>query len=225
MASSQNFAGTIAVVTGASRGIGAALALRLGAAGAHCVLLGRTVGGLEATDDAIRKAGGKAASLVPINLISEHDKIDSLGAELYQRHGKVDFLFACAAQLGTLSPLGHIEPKLWQDTFALNVTANYRLLRSLDPLLRQSPIAQAVFLTCDAARQHEAYWGGYSASKAALEAMIACYAAEMQSTTVRARCINPGWADTKLYRQAFPGTPKGTVPSADAAAASIMDQL
>ncbi len=217
--------GAIAVVTGASRGIGAALAVRLGAAGAHCVLLGRTVGGLEATDDAIRKAGASAATIVPINLLTEHDKVDALGAELFQRYGRVDYLFGCAAQLGTLSPLGHIEPKVWQETFALNVTANYRLIRSLDPLLRQSPAAQAVFLTCDAARQPEAYWGAYAASKAALEAMVASYEAEMQNTAVRVRCLNPGAADTKLFRQAFPGAAKGSVQSADDAAAQIMAQL
>jgi NAD(P)-dependent dehydrogenase (short-subunit alcohol dehydrogenase family) len=220
-----SFSGKIVVITGASRGIGAALAIQLGALGAQCVLVARTVGGLEATDDAIRKAGGKAATLVPLDLIKDPDKIDALGAELFSRYGHIDYLIGNAGQLGGLSPLGHFEPKLWNETFALNVTANYRLLRSFDLLLRQSKAGRAAFITCTAARQPEAFWGAYCASKAALEAMVACYAAEMVSTSVRAVCINPGTAATKLYKTAYPGHVDTTLPSADAAAAKIVAAL
>ena len=222
-AADQSFNGRIAVITGASRGIGAALAVRLGAAGAQCVLIARTVGGLETTDDAIRKAGGSPATLVPLDLSKDHDSIDLLGAELFARHGRVDLLIGNAAQLGTLSPVGHITPQTWQETFALNVTANYRLLRSFDPLLRQSPAGHAVFITC--AVPLEPFWSVYAASKAALEKLVACYAAELQKTTVRARCFDPGPAATKLHRTAFPGMKDADLPTADQAAAALFNKL
>lgn len=221
----QLFDGKIAVITGASRGIGAALAVLLGAAGAQCVLVARTVGGLEATDDAIRKAGGKPATLVPLDLVKDIDKVDGLGAELFKRHGKIDYLIGNAAQLGGLSPLGHFDPKHWNDTFALNVTANYRLLRSFDVLLRQSSAGRAIFMTCDMAQQPEAFWGAYSASKAALEKLVACYAAEMTHSSVRAVCINPGIAATKLYKTAFPGIPDAALPTAADAAHKAFAQI
>ena len=221
----SNFVDSIAVITGASRGVGAAVAMRLGAAGAQCVLVARTVGGLEATDDAIRKAGGKSAVLVPLDLAHDQDKIDGLGAELFSRYGRVDYLIGNAAQLGGLAPLGHIEPKVWAETFALNVTANYRLLRSFDLLLRQSEAGVAAFVTCAAAREAEAFWGAYGASKAALEAMVASYAAEVKKSKVRAFCVDPGVAWTKLYRAAFPGAVAGDVPDADMAAEKICKAL
>lgn len=219
----QHFSGKIAVITGASRGIGAALAVRLGAAGAHCILIARTVGGLEATDDAIRKAGGLPATLVPLDLSKDHDSIDALGAELFTRHGRVDLLIGNAAQLGTLSPVGHITPQIWHETFSLNVTANYRLLRSFDPLLRQSSAGHAVFITC--AVPLEPFWSAYAASKAALENLVSCYAAEMQNTTVRAHCFDPGPAATKLHRTAFPGMKDADLPTADQAAAALFIKL
>lgn len=219
------FAGKIAVITGASRGIGAALATKLGEAGAQCILIARTVGGLEATDDAIRKAGGAPAALVPLDLIADIDKVDALGAELFQRYGRVDYLIGNAAQLGGLSPLGHFAPKTWHETFALNVTANYRLIRSFDPLLRQSAAGRALFMTCAAAQQPEPFWGAYAASKAALETMVSCYAAELQNTRVRTACFDPGIAATKLYKTAFPGVPDAALPKPDDAAAKIMAYL
>jgi len=219
------FENTIAVITGASRGIGAATAVRLGALGVQCVLVARTVGGLEATDDAIRQAGGKAATLVPLDLIKEPEKIDALGAELFNRFGRVDVLVGNAAQLGILSPVGHIEPKLWNETFALNVTANYRLLRSFDLLLRQSKAGRAAFITCAAAQKPDAFWSVYSASKAALEKLVASYAAEMQNTAVRAFCIDPGATATKLYKTAFPGLPCDELQKPDAAAERIITAL
>ena len=194
--------GRIALVTGASRGLGAAVAVRFAAAGAHVVLLARSVGGLEATDDAIRAAGG-AATLIPLDLL-EFDKIDQLGAALSQRFGRLDILVGAAAVLGTLSPIGHFDPKAWQEVMAVNATANWRLVRALDPLLRLSPAGRAVFVTCAVARDLPPYWGAYAASKAALEAMVRVYAAEMAQTTVRANLIDPGPLGTRLRAAAFP---------------------
>ena len=194
--------GRIALVTGASRGLGAAVAARLAGAGAHVVLLARTVGGLEATDDAIRAAGG-AATLIPLDL-REFDKIDQLGAALHQRFGRLDILVAAAAVLGTLSPTGHVDPKTWQEVIDVNATANWRLVRALDPLLRLSPAGRAVFVTCAVARELPPYWGAYAASKAALEAMVRVYAAEIDKSTVRANLIDPGPLSTRLRAAAFP---------------------
>ncbi len=225
MSAINSMTGKIAVITGASRGIGAALAVQMGARGAQCILIARTVGGLEATDDAIRKAGGAASALVPLDLINDIDKVDALGAELFQRYGQVDFLIGNAAQLGGLSPVGHFTPKAWSETFALNTTANFRLIRSFDGLLRQSIAGRALFITCAAAKQPEAFWGAYSASKAALEAMVASYAIELNNTSVRVACFDPGIAATKLYHTAFPGIPDSALPTPDVAATKIMDYL
>jgi NAD(P)-dependent dehydrogenase (short-subunit alcohol dehydrogenase family) len=225
MAAAGFLNGKISVITGASRGIGAALAVQMGGAGAQCILIARTVGGLEATDDAIRQAGGPPAALVPLDLINDIDKVDALGAELFQRYGRVDYLIGNAAQLGGLSPLNHFVPKTWHETLALNATANYRLIRSFDMLLHQSKAGRALFMTCAAARQPEAFWGAYSASKAALEAMVASYAIEVNNTTVRAACFDPGIAATKLYRTAFPGIPDDALPTPAAAARKIMTYL
>lgn len=225
MSAAIHLTGKIAVITGASRGIGAALATQMGAAGAQCILIARTVGGLEATDDAIRKAGGAPAALVPLDLINDIDKVDALGAELFQRYGHIDYLIGNAAQLGGLSPLGHFVPKTWHETLALNATVNYRLIRSFDMLLRQSKAGRALFMTCAAAHQPEAFWGAYSASKAALEAMVASYAVELSNTSVRAACFDPGIAATKLYHTAFPGIPDSALPTPADAAAKIMAHL
>jgi NAD(P)-dependent dehydrogenase (short-subunit alcohol dehydrogenase family) len=196
--------GRLALVTGASRGIGAAVAKRLAAEGAHVVLLARTQGGLEEVDDAVRQAGGQA-TLVPLDL-KDFDKIDQVGAALHQRFGRLDVLVGCAGVLGTLSPAGHVEPKIWQEAFAVNATANYRLIRSLDPLLRQSPAGRAIFVTCAAAREAVPYWGAYAASKAALETLVRIYAGEVvNTTTLRVNLVDPGPVRTKLRAQAFPG--------------------
>lgn len=221
----QDLSGKIAVITGASRGIGAATALKLGAMGAQCVLVARTVGGLEATDDAIRQAGGPRAVIVPLDLSKEHEKIDALGAELFARYGRVDILIGNAAQLGILSPVGHIEPRIWDETFALNVTANYRLLRSFDPLLHQSAAGRALFVTCAAAQSAAPFWGVYAASKAALEKTVACYAAEVRESKIKALCIDPGITATKLYSIAFPGVSQTQLASPETAAAQVVTQL
>ncbi len=162
-------AGRVAVVTGASRGIGYHAAKGFAAAGAHVVALARTTGGLEELDDEIRAAGG-AATLVPLDL-KDVEGIDRLGAALYERWGRIDILFANAAILGQLSPLGHVPPKVWDEVMAVNVTANWRLLRSLDPLLRQSDAGRALFMSSGAARSCRPFWGAYSVSKAAVEAL------------------------------------------------------
>jgi NAD(P)-dependent dehydrogenase (short-subunit alcohol dehydrogenase family) len=212
--------GRIALVTGASRGLGAAVAVCLAAAGAHVVLLARSVGGLEATDDAIRRAGG-AATLVPLDL-REFDKIDQLGAALHQRFGRLDVLVGVAGVLGPLSPLGHVDPKLWQEVMDVNATANWRLIRTLDPLLRLSPAGRAIFATCAAAREPHPYWGAYAASKAALEAMVQVYAAEVAKLGVRANLIDPGPLRTDLRIAAFPREDRTRLrPPEDAALAFV----
>jgi NAD(P)-dependent dehydrogenase (short-subunit alcohol dehydrogenase family) len=207
-------AGRIALVTGASRGIGAAVAKRYGAEGAHVILTARTVGGLEETDDAIRAAGG-SATLVPLDL-TESVKIDELGARLYERFGKLDILVGNAGMLGVLAPIGHIDPPVWERVLAVNVTANWRLLRSLDPLLRRSDAGRAIFVTSGAARGAAAYWGAYAASKAALETMIKIYAAEVGAFGIRANLVNPGAVRTKMRAQAFPGEDAAKLPAPEA---------
>jgi len=194
--------GRIALVTGASRGIGAAVALRLAEAGAHVVLTARIVGGLEEVDDAIRAKGGKA-TLVPFDL-RDFDRIDALGAALHERFGRLDILVAAAGVLGTLSPMGHFDPKVWQEVIDVNLTANWRLIRSLDPLLRLSTAGRAIFVTCAAGRERVPYWGAYAASKAALEAVVKIYAGEVEQTALRVNLIDPGPVSTRLRATAFP---------------------
>ena len=194
--------GRLALVTGASRGIGAAVAKRLAAEGAHVIALARTQGGLDELDDTIRAAGGEA-TLVPLDL-RQFDRLDHIGLALHERFGKLDILVGAAGVLGTLSPMGHFEPKTWQEVFDVNVTANYRLIRSLDPLLRQSAAGRAIFVTCAAARDRAPYWGAYAASKAALEALVKIYAGEVAKTALKVNLVDPGIVRTKLRLQAFP---------------------
>src|SRR5271169_2037616 len=166
----KSLSGRVALVTGASRGIGRATAIALARQGAHIVALARTVGGLEELDDEIKKEGS-SATLVPLDL-RDFDALDRLGASLYARFKKLDILVGNAGQLGTLSPLGHLDPKTWDEVFAVNVTANWRLIRSLDPLLRASGAGRVAFITSGAASRADlrAYWGPYATSKAALDA-------------------------------------------------------
>lgn len=197
-------AGRIAVITGASRGIGAAVAERFAREGAQLVLLARTVGALEELDDRIRTLGGAAPTLVPLDL-QDFDALDRLGASLYERHGRLDILVANAGVLGQLGPLGHVPPKVWQEVMAVNATANYRLIRSLDPLLRQSEAGRAIFVTSGVARSPFAYFGPYGASKAALEQMVKIWAAELNKTRVKANLLDPGVVRTRMRATAFPG--------------------
>jgi len=201
--STKRLDGRLALITGASRGIGAAVARRFAAEGAHVIALARTVGALEELDDAIRGLGG-AATLVPLDL-SDVDKIDGMGATLYQRFGKLDVLVGNAGVLGSLSPIGHFDPDTWTEVMAVNLTANWRLIRSLDPLLRLSEAGRAIFTTCAAAREPTPYWGAYAASKAALEMMVRVYAGEVTKTAVKVNLVDPGIVSTKLRAQGFPG--------------------
>jgi NAD(P)-dependent dehydrogenase (short-subunit alcohol dehydrogenase family) len=206
--------GRLALITGASRGIGAAVARRFAAEGAHVILLARTPGGLEERDDEIRAAGGHEATLVPLDL-REFDKIDQLGAALYQRFGRLDALVGNAGILGSFSPMGHFDPRTWAEILDVNVTANWRLIRALDPLLRLSPSGRAIFTTCAAARELLPYWGAYAASKAALEAMVKIYAGEVAKTTLRVNLVDPGIVATALRAHGFPGEDRTTLAAPD----------
>lgn len=201
----------IALITGASRGIGAAVAKRLAAEGVHVILTARTVGGLEEVDDAIQAAGG-SATLVPLDL-RQLDMIDALGAQIYERFGKLDILIGNAATLGSLSPLPHASPMEVEDVFRINTLANYRLIRAMDPLLRLSPEGRVVMVTSGAAAAPIAYWGPYSASKAALEHLTLTYAAEMKLTNVRINLLDPGALRTAMRAKAFPGEDPMSLPT------------
>jgi NAD(P)-dependent dehydrogenase (short-subunit alcohol dehydrogenase family) len=193
----------IALVTGASRGIGYATALALGRAGAHVVAVARTVGGLEELDDAIRAVGG-SATLVPLDL-KDAPGIVRLAAALDERYHRLDVLIGNAGILGPLSPLDHVEPKAWDEVLAVNVTANWRLIRALDPLLKLSTAGRVVLLTSGIVGHPRAYWGPYAVSKAALEALARTYAAETVSTNVRVNLFNPGATRTRMRATAMPG--------------------
>jgi NAD(P)-dependent dehydrogenase (short-subunit alcohol dehydrogenase family) len=202
-AAAGRMAGRLALITGASRGLGAALALAYAREGAHCILVARTVGGLEEVDDRIKASGG-AATLVPLD-VTDGAGLDRLGGALYERYGRLDVLVGNAAMLGTLSPLGHIEPSTFEQVLAVNLTANWRLIRSLDPLLRRSEAGRAIFVTSGIAQRPVAYWGAYAASKAALDMLVGVYAAEVAHTALRVNLFNPGPMRTNMRRQAFPG--------------------
>ena len=203
-------AGKIALVTGASRGIGAAVAARFAAEGAHLVLAARTTGGLEEVDDNIRAAGG-SATLVPLDL-RDFIKIDELAAAIYQRFQRLDILVGNAAEFGAFSPLGHIDPALWSEIIDLNLTANWRLIRAMDPLLRAAEHGRAIFVTSGIARSPRAYWGPYAVSKAGLEVLVKTYAAEIEQTRVRANLIGPGVVRTRLRARVFPGEDPMSLP-------------
>ncbi len=196
--------GRIALVTGASRGIGAAVARRFAEEGAHLVLVARTSAGLEELDDDIQKITGAPATLVPMDL-TDYDEIDRMGAALHERFGHLDILVGNAGILGTLSPMGHIDPKVWDQTMAINLTANWRLVRSMDPLLQRSDAGRAIFVTSTVGAQARAYWSAYSVSKAALEMMAKIYAEENAKGTVRVNLLNPGGTRTGMRAQAMPG--------------------
>jgi NAD(P)-dependent dehydrogenase (short-subunit alcohol dehydrogenase family) len=211
-------AGRLALVTGATRGIGRAVALAYSQEGAHLILVGRTPGALEEVDDEIRALGG-SATLLTLDL-QQLDKIDALGPTVYQRWRKLDILVGNAGMLGPLSPLGHIAAEAWDDVLRINLTANWRLLRTLDPLLRMSDAGRAVFVSSGVAARPRAYWGPYAASKAGLEALVRVYAEEVANTPVRANMVNPGPTRTRMRAQAFPGedpatlqTPEDVVPT------------
>jgi NAD(P)-dependent dehydrogenase (short-subunit alcohol dehydrogenase family) len=208
--------GRIALVTGASRGIGRAVAKALAGAGAHVVIVARTVGGLEELDDEIRADGGQT-TLVQLDL-RNGEKLDALGPSLYQRWKRLDILVANAGILGPLSPLPHIKTKDWAEVIEVNLSANFRLIRTLDPLLRESDAGRAIFVSSGAALARNAYWGPYAVSKAGLEALVRTYAHEMASTNVRANLVNPGPIRTGMRAKAFPGEDPATLSSPEALA-------
>jgi NAD(P)-dependent dehydrogenase (short-subunit alcohol dehydrogenase family) len=216
----KSLAGRIALVTGASRGIGAAAARALAREGAHVVALARTVGGLEELDDTVRAEGG-SATLVPLDL-TDYAGIDRLGGALNERYGRLDVLVGNAGVLGAVSPLGHVEPAVFEQTLAVNVTANWRLIRAMDPLLRAAPAGRAVFVTSGAAFRVRAYWGPYAVAKAALEVLARTYAAETERTPVRVNLFNPGATRTRMRAAAMPGEDPATLPKPDAVAAAIL---
>lgn len=204
-------AGRYALITGASRGIGAAVAKRFAAEGAHVILAARTVGGLEETYDAIEQAGGKATA-VPVDL-RKFEQIDYLGAAIFERFGRLDIAVGNAGVLEALGPVAQFDPKLWQRIIDTNVTANYRLIRSLDRLLRASDAGRAIFVTSGAAKAPYPYWGPYAASKAALEMIVKTYAMEIATSNLRVNLLDPGVVRTKLRVQAFPGEDPETLPA------------
>ncbi|MGH6719102.1 MAG: SDR family NAD(P)-dependent oxidoreductase [Alphaproteobacteria bacterium] len=203
-------AGRVALITGASRGIGAAVAERFAREGAHVVLVARTVGGLEEVDDRVRRVGG-TATLVPLD-VTDYAGVDRLRQPLAERHGRLDVLVGNAAILCGLSPLGHVTAERWERTMAVNVTANWRLIRCLEPLLRAAEAGRAIFVTSGAARGAFAYWGPYAVSKAALEALVRTWAAETQRTKVRVNLLDPGVVRTAMRAEAMPGEDSATLP-------------
>ncbi len=204
--------GRIILITGASRGIGRAMSLELARAGAHIIAAARTTGALEELDDAIEEETGQKATLVPMD-VTDGEAIDRLGAALYERFGHLDGFFANAGILGPLSPLGHIDPKEWEKVIAVNLTANWRLVRSLDPLLRAADAGRAVFVSSGVAHSCKAYWGSYAVSKAAIECLARIYAHENEKTAVKVNIINPGPIRTAMRAQAFPGEDPQTLPT------------
>lgn len=218
-AAAGRLAGKVALVTGASRGIGRAVAERFAAEGAQVILVGRTQGALEEVDDAIRAAGGQA-SLVPADL-AEAGIVERMGAAVYERWGRLDVLVGNAAVLGTLTPVPHIEPSVWDQVIALNLTANFRLIRAFDPLLRAAGAGRAVFLTSGVA-SGRAYWGTYAVSKAGLEALVRTYAQEVAKTGVRVNLLNPGPTRTRMRATAFPGEDPESLKPAEAVTDAVL---
>lgn len=207
----EKLKGRLALITGASRGLGRAAALALAAEGAHVILVARTVGGLEEVDDDIQKAGG-TATLVPLDL-TDYEAIDRLGATIFERWGKLDILVGNAGILGPLTPVSHVSPDEWEGVMAVNVTANYRLIRSLDPLLQRSDAGRAIFVTSGAAHKCRPFWGPYSITKAALQAMVKTWAHETEKSELRVNLLSPGPVATQMRAKAMPGEDPLTLPN------------
>ena len=203
--------GRIALVTGASRGIGRECALALAKAGAHVVATARNQGALEELDDEIKAASGKSATLVPLDL-ANGEGIDALGLAIHQRFGKLDVLVHAAAILGGLTPVSHIDPPTWEKVFAANTTSTYRLIRSTERLLRASQSGRGLFFTTGRVERPKAFWGAYGASKAAMEHLVRTWADELENTTVRAALIDPGVMRTKMRAEAMPGEDPMSLP-------------
>jgi NAD(P)-dependent dehydrogenase (short-subunit alcohol dehydrogenase family) len=203
--------GLIALVTGATRGIGRASAIGLADAGAHVIAASRTQGALEELDDEIKSRTGQGATLVPLD-ITKGDDIDQLGRAIWERWGRLDVMVHAAAQLGDMTPVSHLEPKVWDKVLAANMTATYRLIRSMEPVLRQSKAARPIFVTSGIARTPRAFWGLYAATKAGMDALVTSWADELETTPIRPVLLSPGPMRTKMRAQAFPGEDPSTLP-------------
>ena len=202
----------IALVTGASRGIGRAAALALAQAGAHVVAVARTQGALEELDDEIRRLTGESATLVPMDIAAEGDGLDQLGLAIHQRFGRLDVLVHAAAMLGPMTPVFHVDPKQWDRVVAVNLTASFRLIRSFEPLLRASERPRAIFLTSGRAIRPKAFWGPYGVTKAGLEHLIRTWADELEQTKVRAVLLDPSVMRTRMRAEAMPGEDPTALP-------------
>ncbi len=213
MSNAKRLEGRVALITGASHGIGRAVAKRFAAEGATVIALGRNIGALEELDDEIRADGGKLV-LLPMDL-TMYEKIDAMGASIYERFGKLDIVVGNAGLLGELAPVGHIDTQVFENTYATNVTANFRLIRSVDKLLRLSDAGRAIFVTSNASSKGRAFWGLYASTKAALESLVLSYAQEVEETPVRVNLINPGRIRTKMRAEAYPGENPETLPTAE----------
>ena len=220
-----DLAGRIALVTGASRGIGYNVAKQMAAAGAHIIAVARTVGGLEELDDEIKAENGRtgrgSATLVPLDL-TDMAGIDRLGGSIHERWGKLDILVANAGILGVIAPIGHVEAKVFDRVMAINVTSTWRLIRSVDPLLRLSDAGRAIVLSSGAAHSARAFWGPYAASKAAVEAMARSWADETKNSALRINVVNPGATRTAMRALAMPGEDPDTLPHPSEAATGIV---
>jgi NAD(P)-dependent dehydrogenase (short-subunit alcohol dehydrogenase family) len=220
MTNAPDLTNRVALVTGASRGIGYHVAKQLAAAGAHVIAVARSVGGLEELDDEIKAAGGQA-TLVPLD-IADMPAIDRLGGAINERWGKLDILVANAAILGVISPIGHVEAKTFEKVMTINVNSTWRLIRSVDPLLRNSDAGRAIILSSSAAHSGRAFWAPYAASKAAVEALARSWADETRNTALRVNAFDPGRTRTAMRAQAMPGEDPNTVPHPSEIAAKLI---
>jgi NAD(P)-dependent dehydrogenase (short-subunit alcohol dehydrogenase family) len=217
---SLNLDGRIALVTGASRGIGYFLAKGLAKAGAHVIAVARTQGGLEELDDEIKSAGG-SATLVPLDL-ADMAGIDRLGGAIHERWGKLDILFANAAILGVIAPIGHVEAKVFERVIQINVTATWRLIRAVDTLLKASDAGRAVLMSSSLGTKTKPFWGPYAASKAAVEALGRTWAQETQNSALRVNMADPGATRTAMRAQAVPGEDPASLPTAESVAEKLL---
>jgi NAD(P)-dependent dehydrogenase (short-subunit alcohol dehydrogenase family) len=222
MSETLDLHGRVALVTGATRGIGRASALALAGAGATLIAVGRTQGALEQLDDEVRAMGRPPAALVPLDL-ADGAGVDALGFEIFQRHKRLDILVHAAAMLGGLWPVAHIDPKRWDQLLAVNVTAVYRLIRALEPLLRQSEAGRALFLTTGPGVRRRAFWGGYGSTKSAMDALVRCWADEIEHTKIRAVLVDPGAMRTRMRAEAFPGEDPATLTDPSEIGPMIVD--
>jgi NAD(P)-dependent dehydrogenase (short-subunit alcohol dehydrogenase family) len=218
-----DLSGKVVLVTGASRGIGFQAALEAARRGAHVIALARTIGGLEDLDDEIKSNGGET-TLVPLALL-DGDGIDRLGAAIFERWGHLDGLVANAGQLGLITPVSHLDVKDFDTAFAVNVTANYRLIRSMDLLLRRAEAGRAVFVSSSSSHSAKAYWGVYAASKAALETLVKSYASEVEKTPLKVNVFWPGAVRTAMRAKAMPGEDPDTLPMPAAVAPKLIDMI